>query len=137
MPAAACPGTVQRYENLPFFLNVTTSPRRLAGLDLRRGLPADPEVVRDMADVLEDERDLAGLPNRLGRELEEELAALDLDRCRGRTRLPVSACRGERDEHGGGDHERREREDRAGTPRGPGQQRHRFCTSFFEGRYVQ
>src|SRR6266576_7037279 len=50
-------------------------PRRRARLDQRRLLAGDPEVVLDVADVLEDERHLAGLRSRLGRELEEELAA--------------------------------------------------------------
>src|SRR5438132_6764912 len=48
--------------------------RRLARVDDRRALAGDREVVPDVADVREDERDLAELRG-LRRELEEELAA--------------------------------------------------------------
>jgi hypothetical protein len=68
---------------LAFLLERHEKIRRLARLEQRRRLAADVEVVRDVTDVLEDERDLAGPRDRLGRELEEEFAALDLDRgCR-------------------------------------------------------
>src|SRR5215218_307376 len=53
---------------------------RLAGLDQRRLLPRDPEVVQHMADVLEGEGHFAGLCSRLDRGPEEKLPTLDLDR---------------------------------------------------------
>src|SRR4051812_21965828 len=63
---------------LALLLEGDDEPRRRARLDQRGVLSVDLEVVQDMADVLEDECDLARRCGRLGRELEEELAALDL-----------------------------------------------------------
>src|SRR5438270_1930643 len=72
---------------LALLLERDQKPRRLARLELWRDLPVDLEVVGDVAGVLEDECDLAGPRNRLGRQLEKVLAAFDLDRGRGRGRL--------------------------------------------------
>ena len=69
--------------------------RRLPGLCQRRLFAVDLEVVQDVADVLEDERDGAGLRGRLRGEPEKELAAFDLDR--GRRRVCSScSCRASR-----------------------------------------
>jgi hypothetical protein len=91
--------------------------RRLARLDQRRLLAVDLEVVHHMADVLENERDFAGLCDRLGREFEEELAAFDLDRGRGCARLPVAVSRRQRHQGESRDRSCREREDRADRER--------------------
>src|ERR1700675_1505601 len=77
--------------------------RRLAGLDQRRLLAMDAEVVQDVADVLEDERDFPGPRDRLRREPEEELAALDLDRRCRRGGRSLALRGGELDERERGD----------------------------------
>src|SRR4051812_35624440 len=97
---------------LALLLERDQEPRRLARLEQRRDLPVDLEVVRDVAGVLEDECDLAGPRNRLGRQLEKVLAAFDLDRGCGRGRLPGCACRGERHQRESRDPKRNERGDR-------------------------
>src|SRR5438132_4465327 len=93
----------------PLLLERDDEPRRLARLDQRRLLSPDAEVVKDVAGVLEDERGRAWLRHRLRRELEEELAAADLDRRRRRGRLLRAARRGELDECERGDRDGGER----------------------------
>src|SRR4029077_5677167 len=66
--------------------------RRLTGGDQRRHLVVDLEVVLHVSHVLHGERDLAGAGERLGREAEEELAGLDLNRLRGRLPNRTGSC---------------------------------------------
>jgi hypothetical protein len=61
---------------LALLLERDDEPRRLAGPDHRGLLPVDLEVVGDVADVLEDERDLAGVAIDLVESLKKNSAPL-------------------------------------------------------------
>src|SRR5258705_809237 len=89
--------------------------RCLPWRDQRRLLAVDLEVVQHVAGVLEDKRHLSRRRNRLRRELEEELATLDLDRGWSLARLPIGLCRGKR--HQGQSHDCECRECRDGADR--------------------
>src|SRR4029077_20160799 len=80
---------------LRLLLEGDDQPGRLARADQWRLLAVDLEVVEDMAHVLENERHLPWPGDRLRREPEEELAALDRDRRRCSGCRPVRARGGE------------------------------------------